>query len=193
MSRVVLFHSVQGLRPAVLQGAERLRAAGHEVRTPELYGDGRTFDSIEAALPSRDEIGIPDLMERAQAAVADLPADVVYAGFSMGAAAAEYLALTRPGARGLVLVHGAVPPAAIGVERWPGDLPVALHHAQDDPWVSAEEREPLLDAAGLAGAEVESFAYPGSGHLFDDPGMPEFDPASAELLWERVIACLARW
>ena len=45
-----------------------------------------------------------------------------------------------------------------------------------------------LDEA-VAGAEV--FDYPGRGHLFTDPSLPdEYDAAAAELLWERVLAFL---
>ena len=42
MASILLFHSVLGLRPAVLADAERLRAAGHDVSTPDLF-DGAVF------------------------------------------------------------------------------------------------------------------------------------------------------
>jgi dienelactone hydrolase len=37
MAQVVMFHSALGLRDAELTAAERLRAAGHDVLTPDLY------------------------------------------------------------------------------------------------------------------------------------------------------------
>jgi dihydrofolate reductase len=43
MAEVVLFHSVLGLRPGVIAAADRLRAAGHTVYTPDFY-DGEMFD-----------------------------------------------------------------------------------------------------------------------------------------------------
>ena len=95
---IVLFHSAQGLRPAVRAGANRLRAAGDRAHTPDLF-DGEVFDDLPTGVRKRDALGIPELMRRAQAAVASLPAGLVYAGFSMGASAAEFLAATRPGAR----------------------------------------------------------------------------------------------
>ncbi|MBM0260072.1 hypothetical protein JNW89_28665, partial [Micromonospora sp. 4G55] len=49
MTHIVLFHSVYGLRPAVLAQADRLRAAGHRVVTPDLYGEPPT-DTVEAGL-----------------------------------------------------------------------------------------------------------------------------------------------
>ncbi len=41
MAHVILFHSVMGLRDLERDAAERFRAAGHEVVTPDLY-DGQT-------------------------------------------------------------------------------------------------------------------------------------------------------
>src|SRR5918997_1104856 len=43
MSHVALFHSVLGARPGMIEAAERLRAAGHEVKVVDQY-DGRVFD-----------------------------------------------------------------------------------------------------------------------------------------------------
>jgi dienelactone hydrolase len=37
MAHVVMFHSAYGLREAELTAAERLRAAGHDVLTPDMY------------------------------------------------------------------------------------------------------------------------------------------------------------
>jgi dienelactone hydrolase len=191
VTRVVLFHSVQGLRPGVEEWAGRLREAGHEVWTPDLL-EGRTFDDLEAGVAHRDELGVPELMRRAEAALVDLPADLVYAGFSMGAATAGYHAATRAGARGAILMHGVPPLRAYGVEAWPEGLPAQVHFADGDPWVEGEEVvefELLTDAAG---APLEVHAYPGEGHLFADPGSPDFDAAAAELMLARVLELLGR-
>jgi len=47
-------------------------------------------------------------------------------------------------------------------------------------------------AAAHAGAHADAFLdYPGAGHLFTDASLPEeFDAASAELLWQRVLSFL---
>jgi len=126
-----------------------------------------------------------------------LPEGLVYAGFSMGAAHAELLAAERPGALGAVLMHGAVPVETLeehfGVERWPEGVPVQVHYAAEDPWVETEgDVAPLGEAVRGAGAAFEEYVYPGSGHLFADPGLDEYDRASAEKMWERVLAFLGR-
>lgn len=195
MAEVVLFHSALGLRPGVTSAADMLRAAGHAVHAPDYY-DGEVFDDLDEGLRKRDELGMTEIGRRAREAVAGLPAGLVFAGFSLGNDAAELLAATTPGAQGAVLMHSAVPVegfSEFGVERWPKEVPVQVHYAAEDPWVVAEEEvAPLGDAVRGAGAAFEEYTYPGSGHLFTDPDLPEYDRASSEAMWERVLAFLDR-
>ncbi|HEX7242058.1 MAG TPA: dienelactone hydrolase family protein [Longimicrobiaceae bacterium] len=190
---VVVFHSVLGLRPGVLRWAERLREAGHTVHTPDLY-DGEHFDLMEDGFAKMEAIGgIPALVERTQAAVAHLPAELVYAGFSNGAASAELLAAVRPGARGAVLMHGALPlEEAFGVEAWPSGVPVQLHEAVDDPFREQAATDAFTAAVRASGAPLEVYDYPGSGHLFADPDLPDYHHESAERMLERVLDFLER-
>jgi len=45
--------------------------------------------------------------------------------------------------------------------------------------------------ATRGGGRVETFDYPGTGHLFTDPSLPaEYDPGATELLWQRALAFL---
>ena len=52
--------------------------------------------------------------------------------------------------------------------------------------------EALGEAVRGAGAAFEEHSYPGSGHLFADPDLPEYDHASSETMWRRVLAFLDR-
>ena len=185
---VVLFHSALGLRPAVKVFADRLSEAGHIVHTPDLY-DGEVFDDLEHGMKKRESLGIQELAMRAQDAVADLPPNLVYAGFSMGAAAAEMLAGTRPGARAAVLMHGALSPTALGLQRWPA-VPVQVHYAADDPMVDPQEVTSLGYAAWAADVAFDEHVYDGAPHLFEDhelePGYEDF----AEGMLQRVLSFL---
>jgi len=193
MAEVVLFHSVLGLRPGVIAAADRLRAAGHTLHTPDYY-DGEVFDDLEDSLRKEDALGYQEIARRAREAVAGLPAGLVFAGFSLGAVHAELLAASRPGVLGAVLMHGAVPVEAFsefGVDRWPEGVPVQVHYAAGNPWVEAgEEVAPLGDAVRGAGAAFEEHTYPGSGHLLADPDLPEHDRTLSEEMWRRVLAFL---
>ena len=145
MAEVVLFHSALGLRPGVMAAADRPRAVGHTVHTPD-YHDAEVFDDLDEGLRKRDELGHDEIYRRTREAVADLPAGLVFAGFSLGAVPAELLASARAGAQGAVLVHAAVPVEELGgfgVGRWPEGVPVQVHYAADEPWVEAEESDAL--------------------------------------------------
>jgi dienelactone hydrolase len=179
MANIVLFHSAYGLRPAVHAAADRLRAAGHSVTTPDLYA-GRTADHITAALALRDEIGAPTLRSRAADAVADMPPGTVLAGFSLGASYAQRVGAADPRVAGLLLLHGTGgEPSALT----PG-LPVQLHVAAGDEFEPADEVAAWYAGLTRLGASVEVFEYTG-GHLYTDPDLPDFDAGSAGLTWSR--------
>ena len=189
MCTVALFHSALGVRPGVLDAADRLRAAGHEVLVVDQY-DGRIFADYAAAGAQVEQVGFPELMARAEEAVAGLPDGFVVLGWSNGAGMAEYVA-TRRRVAGAVLVSGALPLELLGADAWPAGVPVQLHGTEGDPFAQREWEEAFAAAVEAAGAPSERFAYPGSGHLFTDASLPaEHDPRATELLWTRVLAFL---
>lgn len=184
MTNVVLFHSVYGLRPAVLDAAELLRGAGHVVTTPDLYS-GRVTDDVEAGREIRSEIGIPALLELARAAVADVPPGTVYAGFSLGAFIADYLVRLDPAAAGVLLLHSTGDYEA----EQKLHCPWQAHVADGDPFATPQELAQWATAQPDGG---ETFLYTGGGHLFADPGLPDYNAASAQLMWQRVLSFLAQ-
>ena len=121
MAEVLLFHHAQGLTEGVVAFADRLRDAGHTVHTPDLY-DGHTFQSLDEGIGYAREVGFGTVQERGIGAAEALPAEVTYAGFSLGVMAAQQLAQTRPGARGAVLMEACVPPSEFGT-AWPAGVP----------------------------------------------------------------------
>ena len=182
MASIALFHSVLGVRPGVTDAADRLRTAGHDVLVVDQY-DGRVFDDYEEAGAHVDRVGFPALMQAALDAVAGLPDGFVVAGFSNGAGMAEYVATQRV-CRGALLVAGALPLAVLGVEAWPAGVPVQVHHTEGDPRHSPEWLDAFVADVRGTGSSVEVFGYPGSGHLFTDPSLPdEYDAAATEALW----------
>jgi dienelactone hydrolase len=196
MAEVVLFHSVLGLRAGVKAAADLLRASGHTVHTPEFY-DGEVFDDLQEGMRKEEALGYQEIARRTKESVAGLPEELVYCGFSLGAVHAEVLAASRPGALGAVLMAGAVPVQTLGeffgIDRWPEGVAVQVHYAADDPWVEEQEEVvPLGEAVRGAGAAFEAHTYPGSGHLFFEQDLPEYDRACSEAMWRRVLAFLDR-
>lgn len=191
MSEIALFHSVLGVRPGVHVAADVLRAAGHEVHIVDQY-DGTSFDDYEKASAFADDIGYPALMKRALDAVSDRPAGLVYAGFSNGGGMAQHVAGNRLGARAVVLFSGVLAPSFLGLGGWPARVPAQIHYTLDDPFRDDKGIAEAVAEMREAPAHVEQFDYPGSGHLFTDPSLPdEYDPAASSLLWHRVLAFLA--
>lgn len=184
---IMLFHSTYGLRPAVHEAADRLRAAGHTVWTPDLF-EGRTFDTVEEGMAYQDELGKDELLKRAVLAAAPYSErGLVYAGFSLGAATAQTLALGDEKARGLLLLHGT---SDIAENASVDELPVQLHVAEPDPFESDDWLSAWYLQMGRAGADVEVYRYAGAGHLFTDPGLDDYDAEAAESAWRTALGFL---
>jgi dienelactone hydrolase len=183
---VVVYHSAYGLRPAVIDFADKLRLAGHTVHTPDLY-DGEVFSDRNEVVRKIQELGFDKLLERAAAAVEKLPHILVYAGFSNGGACAELLAATRPGARGAILMHAPLMVRDLGWKVWPSDVHVQVHFADKDPI----RNQAVVDALGVrvrqSGSNFEQFDYDAPGHLFSDSALPAYDAKAAELMTTRVL------
>ena len=190
MAEVLLFHHVQGLTDGVRALADALRATGHTVHTPDLFG-GETFPSIDEGFAAMQALGPGALDVAADAAVAELPPGLVYAGISLGVLPAQRLAQTRPGARGAVLLEACVPPSEFG-DGWPAGVPVQVHGMDHDPFFGLEGD---LDAARDLVATVddgELFVYPGHAHLFTDSSLPSHGAEATQQVLQRVLTLLAR-
>ena len=186
MTEVLLFHHAQGQTPGFHSFADELRQAGHTVYTPDLF-DGRTFGSIEDGMAHAEEIGFPDgILERAARAANELPAELVYAGFSLGVVSAQKLAQTRPGARGALFFYSAVPPAMFG-SPWPSSVPVQIHGMDADPYFVGEGDIDAAREIVAAADDGELFLYPGDQHYFADSSLPSYDADATALLTERVL------
>ena len=192
MAEIVVFHHILGLTPGVEALADDLRVAGHTVHTPDLYG-GRRFDSVQDGAAFSSGPDKPDLDALADAAVAELPAGVVYLGISSGVMQAQRLAQTRAGAAGAILLEACVPITgdwAFG--PWPEGVPVQIHGKDADEFFAGEgdvdAARGIVDA--VPGAEL--FLYPGDQHLFEDRSLPSYDAEATALLTSRVLEFLAR-
>lgn len=187
MAELLLFHHALGLTPGVVAFADRLRAAGHEVTTPDLYR-GATFDTLDDGVAHAEEIGMETIVERGVAAADGLPVDVVYAGFSLGVLPAQKLAQTRAGALGALLYHEGVAAENFGAP-WPQDVALQVHVSERDPWCELDVTRALVEEA----TDGELFLYPGAAHLFTDLSSDEYDAQATDAVVERSLRFLSRW
>jgi dienelactone hydrolase len=185
MAEVLLFHHAQGLTPGVLAFADELRSAGHTVHTPDLF-DGRIFATLDEGVGHAGEVGFAEVIERGVRAAQELPAALVYAGFSLGVMPAQRLAQTRPGAAGALLVHACVPVSEFGA-AWPDGVPVQVHSMEADPFFVGDGDIDAARALVEAVEDAELFLYPGDQHLFADSSLPSYDEDATALLRRRVL------
>ncbi len=192
MAHVLLFHHAQGLTPGILELTETLRSAGHAVDAPDLF-DGRTFDTLEDGMAYVEGVGFDQIQEQGVLLAHDLPAELVYVGFSLGVLPAQKLAQTRAGARGAVLCYSCLPVSgewAIG--PWPAGVPVQIHGMDADPIFVGEGDIDAAREIVATAADAELFLYPGDQHYFADSSLPSYDEAATSLLVERLLAFLER-
>jgi dienelactone hydrolase len=186
MAEMLLFHHAHGQTEGFLAFADQLRAAGHTVHAPDLY-DGETFADLDDGVAYARQVGFDVIIDRGVAAAVGLPAEIVYAGFSLGVLPTQKLAQTRPGARGALLLSACVPTSEFD-SPWPGGVPVQIHAMDADEWFEEDlaAAQALVDEAESA----ELFLYPGDGHLFADSSLGDFDEDAAALLTKRILAFL---
>lgn len=192
MAEVLLFHHAQGLTPGVRAFADDIRAAGHIVHTPDLF-DGRTFQSIDQGLAYIGETGFDEMRERGVRFADELPAGIVYAGFSFGVLPAQKLAQTRPGARGALLFYSCLPISGTwAFGPWPEGVPVQIHGMDKDPVFVGEGDIDAAREIVEKAEDAELFLYPGDQHYFADSSLPSYDADATALLTIRVRAFLDR-
>ena len=135
MADVLLFHHAQGLTAGVLAFADELRAPGTPctrrtsmTATPSRPSTRAWPTPVRSASASCSSSGVR--------AADDLPAELVYAGFSLGVMPAQQLAQTRAGAKGALFFDACLPPSEFG--SWPEELPVQIHGMDADPFFAGE-------------------------------------------------------
>ena len=182
MADIVLFHSSLGLREVEREAAARLRNWGHRVTLPDLYA-GRTADSTDEGLQLMADIGWPTICQRARAALDDVPVTAVLFGMSMGAGVVAEIWPERLATEAIILLHGL---AAIPDGVRPA-TPITVHVADPDPFAPQDEIKRWQARAAAASLCADVVPYPGAGHFFADPTLPDYSPAATSAAW----ACLA--
>jgi dienelactone hydrolase len=186
VAEILLFHHAQGQTEGFLAFVDELRAAGHVVHAPDLY-DGKTFTDLDDGVGYAKQVGFGTIMERGVAAAEGLPAELVYAGFSLGVMPAQMLTQTRPGAQGALFMSACMPPTEFDAP-WPDGVPAQIHMMEDAEWSDEDIVAARELVAEVDGAEL--FLYPGDTHLFADSSLADFNPEAAALLEKRTLAFL---
>jgi carboxymethylenebutenolidase len=180
---VVLLHEFFGLTDSFKQMADDLNAAGFTVLAPDLY-DGVIAETVEEASSMSDDLDVDRVLRQLGAATEHLSANwhprVGVVGFSLGAWYALKLAQQRS-LEAVVTYYGV---AMIDIPAW--KTPLLAHLAEVDEWTPPED---VAETIGKLDDEIaELHTYPGTGHWFANPGVPDaFDPEAAATAWSRTV------
>jgi dienelactone hydrolase len=162
---------------------------GDRIRAKRLIGLARNpHPTLNEGVAHAKHVGFDTLLERGRLAAKSLPNEVAYAGFSLGVIPAQMLAQTRPGAKGALLFHAALPTSEFG-GPWPRGVRLQIHMMEADEWVQEGDLDVARELAKtVEGAEL--FLYSGDRHLFADNSLPDYDAGAAVLLTQRVLTFL---
>ena len=205
---VLVLHTSAGPGPNLEEFAQRLAAEGYVTLTPDFFAlhdfgpDGRTdhpsiFKDLDGAL---EYLMSHPRVDRTRLGVV---------GFSFGGRLAVILAATRPELiRAAVSYYAVTSHPALGgqlsgraarAEPLPARVqtiraPLVIHHGEADANVPVEQARLLHRAMVAAGKSSTLHTYPGADHLFNFSLGPDvrFDPAAAQLSWDRTLRFLNR-
>lgn len=194
---VLVLHAWWGLNDALKAFCNRLAEAGFVAFAPDLY-HGQVADTIPGAEILRDALF--ENFDQARVEVKEAAVflndhfghtgSLAVIGFSLGAFFALELSVAAPELiRSVVVFYGTRPG-----DDYPAAHAAYLgHFAESDDFEPQSEVNRLEQALRDAGRPVAFYQYPGVGHWFFEPDrLPAYNPAAANLAWERTLAFLQR-
>jgi carboxymethylenebutenolidase len=189
---VLVLHAWWGLNATIKAFCARLADAGFLAFAPDVYHGqvAETIADAEALVNALDNDQAQTEIAAAARFLAERAAPnggLAVIGFSLGANFALDLATTNP-----------APIAAVVIFYGTGDGDFSQsraaylgHFAADDPYEPQAGVAALEQQLSRAGRPVTFYQYPDTGHWFFEPDRVDaFDPAAANLAWERTLAFL---
>ena len=188
---ILVLHAWWGLKPFFKQFCDRLAKEGFTVLAPDLY-QGRiaaTIDEAKALLEKRDLELMVDTVNAAKDHLRKLvKGKIGLVGFSMGGGWALEIASTSPEQIGAMVIfygngetdYGKITAKGMG------------HFSDNDEWEPNEYVDMTFAALKKAGVDTTRHVYPGVAHWFVEEDRPEYDPAAAQLAWDRTVEFLKK-
>jgi len=187
---LILIQEWWGLKPHILELADRFAAAGYTVLAPDLYR-GRIASDADEANHLMGELDFVDACDQDLAgALTHLKAScakVGVMGFCMGGALTIAAAARLPGLAAASCFYGLPPTALADPARIA--IPLQGHFADQDDWCTPAAVD-AFEAALTVSAEIHRYH---AQHAFFNNSRPEvFDAGCAQQAWDRTLAFLGR-
>jgi len=188
---ILLLHAWWGIKPFFKDVCDQLAEHGYTVLAPDLYqGDIATTIDEAKAFHEKHEGNMEfmgDIVKAAKNQLVSLRPDkpIGVMGFSMGAAWSIIVMTREPDIAATVLFYGAYSPDFSNAKS-----KVLGHFSDNDEWEPLEGAQTMEQDMKKAGLDVTLHIYPGVGHWFVETDRPEYDPAAAQLAWDRTFEFL---
>ncbi len=192
---VLVVHENRGLNPHIEDVTRRIALERFIAFAPDALaplggypGDEdrarETFGKLDPAKVREDFVAAAAFLEKRP----DCTGKVGVVGFCFGGGIANVLATRLPELRAAVPFYG-IQPKAEDVARI--RAPLLIHYAEHDDRINAGAAayEAALQANHV---RHQSFTYPGTQHGFNNDTTPRYDPAAAQLAWQRTIDFLRK-
>lgn len=186
---VLVLHAWWGLKPYFKEVCDRLAEQGFVALAPDLRGGlvAKTIEEAKELMAESDGQVIGQTVFTAKDRLREMTKGKIGAvGFSMGAALALIVASAVPDQVGaVVLFYGNE-----DVDVTKITAKVMGHFSDNDEWEPNEWVDKKFGEMEAAGVDATRHTYPGAAHWFMESDRPEYDPAAAQLAWERTIEFL---
>src|SRR3972149_662874 len=189
---VLVLHAWWGLNDTFRRFCDRLAGEGFVALAPDLYNGAvaATREDAQRLMRGMDKDAARKTLNRALKDLAAQPAvnrpAIGMVGFSLGGFYALELACQKPKSIAAVVTF-----YSTGRGKFAETQAAFLgHFAADDEFEPAEDVLQLEQHIRQAGKKVAFYTYPGTRHWFFEPDRPDYDPAAAQLAWERTAAFL---
>jgi carboxymethylenebutenolidase len=189
---VLVLHAWWGLNAFMRSFCDRLASQGYLTLAPDLY-HGSVAATIPEAQALRAKVVKKAISSDLQHSLQNLqghpaihgnPVGVI--GFSFGAYWALWLVEKVPQSPAATIIFY----GSRGGSYLETHSAYLGHFAETDPYVSAASVKKLEKNLKAAGKQVAFYSYPGTGHWFFESDQAAYDPANAELAWQRTLDLL---
>lgn len=186
---VLVLHAWWGLNPFFKSLCDRLAEQGFTALAPDLFQGqiAATIEAAEALMKNSDDQTVSAAVMAAKDHLLALTnGKIGVIGFSFGAARSLVLAAQDPEKiAAMVLFYG-----VYEVDFKEIKSKILGNFGERDEMEPLEGVKWMETAMQDAGLDVTLHIYPGVSHWFVEADRPEYDPAAANLAWERTFAFL---